>query len=213
MDPIAGIRKNYQMRSLAEADTAADPLEQFGRWWEEALASNIDEVNAMTLATADPAGKPSARIVLLKGLKREGFEFFTNYESHKALEMAANDHVALVFFWKELQRQVRIEGTVSKTTSSVSDEYFNSRPRESRIGAWSSPQSHTIPSREMLDERVTASEKRFEGKEEIPRPDFWGGYIVNPRKIEFWQGRPNRLHDRIEYVLENGGWIKKRLAP
>jgi len=213
MDPIAGIRMDYKMRSLTEADTAADPLEQFGRWWGEAIASNIDEVNAMTLATAGHAGKPSARIVLLKGVKPEGFEFFTNYESSKAVEMAANEYVALVFFWKELQRQVRIEGTVSKTAASVSDEYFNSRPRESRIGAWSSPQSHIISSREMLDERMADSKKKFEGKEDIPRPDFWGGYIVKPLKIEFWQGRPNRLHDRIEYVLENGSWIKRRLAP
>jgi pyridoxamine 5'-phosphate oxidase len=212
MNSIADIRKDYKMRSLAEADTAADPFEQFSRWWEEAVASNIEEVNAMTLATANKAGKPSARIVLLKGMNDEGFEFFTNYQSQKAKDMAENQNAALVFFWKELERQVRIEGTVSKTTAAVSDAYFGRRPHESRIGAWSSPQSEPIASREVLDGYVADTRQKFEGKE-ITRPPFWGGYIVKPVLVEFWQGRPNRLHDRIEYILENGRWVKRRLAP
>ncbi len=209
---IADIRKEYKMRSLAEADVAADPFAQFSSWWEEAIASNVEEVNAMTLATADAAGRPSARIVLLKGMNEGGFEFFTNYESHKAKEMEFNEHVALVFFWKELERQIRIEGSVSKLPEQLSDAYFLTRPESSRIGAWASPQSHTIPSREVLEEKVTEVKKRFQGKE-VSRPPFWGGYIVQPRMIEFWQGRPNRLHDRIAYVHETGGWVKKRLAP
>ena len=212
MNHIADIRKEYKMRSLAEADAAADPFEQFSSWWEDAVAANAEEVNAMTLATADAAGRPSARIVLLKGMNQGGFEFFTNYESDKAKEMAVNEHVALVFFWKELERQIRIEGIVSKLPGHVSDAYFLSRPESSRIGAWASPQSTTISSREVLEEQVSAVKKRFEGKE-VSRPPFWGGYIVKPGMIEFWQGRPNRLHDRIAYTSENGLWVKRRLAP
>ena len=209
---ISDIRKEYKMRSLPEADVAGDPFEQFSSWWEEAIASNVEEVNAMTLATADAAGRPSARIVLLKGMNEGGFEFFTNYESHKAKEMEVNEHVALVFFWKELERQVRIEGRVTKLTGQLSDAYFLSRPESSRIGAWASPQSQPIASREALEENVAAVQKQFEGKE-VSRPPFWGGYIVQPRMIEFWQGRPNRLHDRIAYASENGLWVKRRLAP
>ena len=212
MDHIADIRKDYKMRSLAENDAAANPFEQFSNWWEEAIAAKVNEVNAMTLATADAAGRPSARIVLLKGMNEGGFEFFTNYESHKAKEMAVNEQVALVFFWKELERQIRIEGTVAKLAGHLSDEYFLSRPVSSRIGAWASPQSETIESREALEEKVSAVQKTFEGKE-VSRPPFWGGYIVQPRMIEFWQGRPNRLHDRIAYVSENEQWVKRRLAP
>lgn len=212
MNSIADIRKDYKLRSFAEADAAQNPYTQFTNWFNEATASNIDEVNAMTLATADEQGKPSARIVLLKGINEKGFEFYTNYESHKAKEMAVNNKVALVFFWKELERQIRIEGTVTKAPAEMSDEYFLSRPLESRIGAWSSPQSSIIPSREILEDNVEANKKKFEN-EEITRPSFWGGYIVTPNLFEFWQGRSSRLHDRIEYIFENGGWVKRRLAP
>ena len=212
MNSIADIRKDYKLRSFLEAEAASNPFVQFTEWWNDALASNIDEVNAMTLATVNAAGKPSARIVLLKGMSEEGYEFYTNYESHKAKEMAGNSNVALVFFWKELERQIRIEGTVKKAPEDVSDIYFNSRPEESRIGAWSSPQSKIIPSRETLEKNVLDIKDKFEGKE-ITRPTFWGGYIVEPVLFEFWQGRSNRLHDRIEYVKNETGWIKRRLAP
>lgn len=212
MNNIADIRKDYRMRSFSEKDAAADPFEQFSSWWEEAVASKIEEANAMTLATADAAGKPSARIVLLKGMSENGFEFYSNYESHKAEDMVANKNVALVFFWKELERQVRIEGTVEKTSAEKSDEYFHSRPEQSRIGAWASPQSSEIASRAVLEEKVTEIQKKFEGKE-VTRPPFWGGYIVKPVRMEFWQGRPSRLHDRIEYNVANGQWKKRRLAP
>jgi len=212
MNSIADIRKDYKLRTFLEAEAAASPFVQFTEWWNDALASKIDEVNAMTLATVNAAGKPSARIVLLKGMSDEGYEFYTNYESHKANEMATNSNVALVFFWKELERQIRIEGTVKKASEDVSDIYFNSRPAESRIGAWSSPQSKIIPSREILEDNVIANKKKFEGKE-IERPPFWGGYIVDPVLFEFWQGRSSRLHDRIEYVKNENEWIKRRLAP
>jgi pyridoxamine 5'-phosphate oxidase len=212
MTPIADIRKDYKLRSLSELDIAVNPIDQFTIWWNEAIASNIDEVNAMTLATADVSGQPHARIVLLKGLSQNGFDFFTNYESSKGQEMADNNKVALVFFWKELERQIRIEGTVSKLSEAESDKYFLSRPEESRIGAWSSPQSSIIANREILAENVLQTKAKFEGKE-ILRPPFWGGYIVKPECIEFWQGRSNRLHDRIAYFLENDIWSIKRLAP
>lgn len=212
MNPIADIRKDYKLRSLSEQDVAANPIDQFTIWWNEAIASNIDEVNAMTLATADDNGCPHARIVLLKGMSENGFEFFTNYDSSKGKEMAANNKVALVFFWKELERQIRIEGTVSKLSEAESDTYFLSRPEDSRIGAWSSPQSSIIKNREILDENVLHTKATFKGKE-IIRPPFWGGYIVKPESIEFWQGRSNRLHDRIAYFLENDLWSIKRLAP
>ena len=212
MNSIADIRKDYKLRSFLESEAASNPFVQFKEWWNDAIASNIDEVNAMTLATVNAAGKPSARIVLLKGMSEEGYEFYTNYESHKAKEMAGNSNVALVFFWKELERQIRIEGTVKKAPEDVSDIYFNSRPEESRIGAWSSPQSKIIPSRETLEKNVLDIKDKFEGKE-ITRPTFWGGYIVEPVLFEFWQGRSNRLHDRIEYVKNETEWIKRRLAP
>ncbi len=212
MNTIADIRKDYKLRSFLEEDAATNPFAQFTVWWNDALASNIDEVNAMTLATVNADGKPSARIVLLKGLSEEGYEFYTNYESDKAKEISTNNNVALVFFWKELERQIRIEGTVKKTPENVSDIYFNSRPEDSRIGAWSSPQSKIIPSRDILEENVIANKAKFEGKE-ITRPEFWGGYIVEPVLFEFWQGRSNRLHDRIEYLKNEKRWIKRRLAP
>jgi pyridoxamine 5'-phosphate oxidase len=212
MNNIADIRKDYKLKSLLEGDVAIDPLVQFNQWWDEALASNIDEVNAMTLATVGSDGKPSARIVLLKGIDKNGFHFFTNYESHKAKDMDANNNVALIIFWKELERQIRIEGTVTKLTEAESDAYYFSRPIDSQIGAWSSPQSNIINSRTILEENVAAFKNKFEA-EKITRPDFWGGYAVQPTVIEFWQGRSNRLHDRLQYTKLDNDWKLERLAP
>lgn len=209
---IADIRKEYKQRSLDESDVVKDPVQQFSKWWEEAINSGIDEVNAMTLATADATGKPSARIVLLKGMDENGFVFFTNYNSHKGEDIAANPFASLVFFWKELERQVRIEGTISKVSAEESDAYFNSRPAGSRIGAWASPQSKVIASRQVIEKKVQELEKDFDGKT-IERPQHWGGYVVMPQVIEFWQGRPSRLHDRIRYTKVENGWKIERLAP
>jgi len=209
---IANIRKSYQKQHLNEDEVASNPITQFEKWWNEATASNIDEVNAMTLATCTPQGMPSARIVLLKGIHDDGFVFFTNYTSRKAEEILSNPHVALVFFWKELERQVRIEGTVEKVNDEESNTYFNSRPLESRIGAWASHQSKVIPSRKFLEDKQHAIEKEFEGRD-IPRPPFWGGFVVHPEKMEFWQGRPGRLHDRILFFKDENTWKTERLAP
>jgi pyridoxamine 5'-phosphate oxidase len=210
---IADIRKDYRLQTLDEAGVAADPIQQFGIWWQEALQSEIVEVNAMTLATANEQGVPSARIVLLKGYDERGFVFFSNYESKKAGDLQVNPMASLVFFWKELERQVRISGRVEKVTELESDQYFQSRPECSRIGAWASPQSTVISSRQVIEEKVEALQVSFEGKE-IPRPLHWGGYRVVPSNIEFWQGRSSRLHDRIQYTLQSdGNWIIERLAP
>lgn len=213
MDPkIAGIRKEYIQNTLDERSVDISPIVQFKRWFDEAIHSGVEEVNAMTLATADRLGHPSARIVLLKGVDERGFSFFTNYTSRKAQELDSNPYVALIFFWKILERQVRITGSVSKLSAAESDEYFNSRPEGSRIGAWASPQSTVINSRDILDEHVAERSAQFLGKE-IPRPDFWGGYLVSPNTIEFWQGRESRLHDRILYTKEGDKWKTARLAP
>jgi pyridoxamine 5'-phosphate oxidase len=212
MNNIADIRKDYKLKSLLEGDVATNPFVQFNQWWEEAIASNIDEVNAMTLATVGSNGKPSARIVLLKGIDKNGFHFFTNYESHKAKDMDANNNVALIIFWKELERQIRIEGTATKLKDAESDAYYFSRPIDSQIGAWSSPQSNVINSRTILEENVAAFKSKFE-TEKITRPDFWGGYAVQPTVIEFWQGRSNRLHDRLQYTKLDNDWKLERLAP
>ena len=210
---IADLRKDYQHHSLSEKDVAKHPIRQFDRWWTEAVNSKIDEVNAMTLATASSDGLPSARIVLLKGYSDEGFVFFTNYNSFKAKQLEENPRACLVFFWKELERQVRITGLIGKVSEDESDAYFNSRPESSRIGAWASPQSQVIKDRESLESREIELSVAFSGKN-IPRPLHWGGYRVKPVTIEFWQGRPSRLHDRIQYTLEdNGEWKIERLAP
>jgi pyridoxamine 5'-phosphate oxidase len=209
---IADIRKEYKLKSLLEMDVDADPIRQFKQWWNETLLSNIEEPNAMTLATANKQGKPSARIVLLKGLSNDGFVFFTNYLSRKADELKENSQTALLFFWKELERQIRIEGTVSKISEEESTEYFLSRPTLSKIGAWSSPQSTVIANRDELEKKVTKYKQQFSNGE-IPRPPHWGGYVVKPTVIEFWQGRTNRLHDRLQYTLSNQKWIIERLAP
>lgn len=209
---IADIRKDYSLLALNETDIAADPIEQFSRWWNDAVRSEILEVNAMTLATATKDGRPSARIVLLKGFDEKGFVFFTNYNSHKGSELAENPYAALTFFWKEIERQVRIEGVVEKTDAAESDAYFFSRPEGSRIGAWASPQSSIIKSRAVLEENVAKYAGEF--KNSIPRPPHWGGYRVMPLRIEFWQGRSSRLHDRISYTkTDKGSWKAERLAP
>ena len=210
---IADIRRDYSHKSLSENDADANAIKQFEKWWKEAVDSKIDEVNAMTLATASLDALPSARIVLLKGFDENGFVFFTNYESYKAQQLAENPKACPVFFWKELQRQVRITGLIQKISAKQSDEYFRSRPESSRIGALASPQSRVIESRDWLDEKFNELVNKMEGTE-ISRPPYWGGYIVKPVVIEFWQGRPSRLHDRIQYTLEeNGGWKIERLAP
>jgi len=211
-EQIAALRKDYRLKTLNEEDVAPTAIQQFSRWWEEAVASQIEEVNAMTLATATPDGVPSARIVLLKSFDETGFTFFTNYHSAKGKTLEENAKAALVFFWKELERQVRITGNVVKLNSAASDAYFNSRPAGSRIGAWASPQSQVIPSRHVLEENVEKYVAQF--KEGIPRPPHWGGYIVQPYHVEFWQGRSNRLHDRILYTLQpDNSWKRERLAP
>ncbi len=210
---IAAMRKIYQLKSLEEKDVNTDPVKQFETWWQEAIDAGTEEPNAMTLATCSASGKPSARIVLLKGVSATGFVFFTNYESRKAHEIKENSFVALVFFWKELERQIRIEGKVKKVDGKESDEYFSDRPRESQLGAWSSPQSSVINNAEFLQENMKKYYDQFHEKE-IPRPEFWGGYIVEPTVIEFWQGKPGRLHDRLKYSLnENNSWLIQRLAP
>lgn len=209
---IADIRKDYKQHSLNESDIAANPFVQFEQWWNEAIASEIDEVNAMTLATATKDGMPSARIVLLKGYDSNGFVFFTNYNSHKGQELLENPQAALVFFWKELERQVRIEGLVEKVSEAESDEYFNSRPEGSRIGAWASPQSSAINDRSIIESNVDALTKQYTGQS-IPRPAHWGGYRVKPQVIEFWQGRSSRLHDRFKFTATGDTWKRERLAP
>ena len=213
MTKIADIRKEYKLQTLNESDVANNPIQQFGKWWNEALKSEIDEINAMVLATATKDGKPSARIVLLKGYDEKGFVFYTNYDSQKGLELADNPNAGIVFFWKELQRQVRIDGIIEKVSAEESDTYFNSRPEGSRIGAWASPQSKVVATRSELENSYETYHQKFAGKN-IPRPTHWGGYRIKPIEIEFWQGRPNRLHDRILYSLkEEGSWKIERLAP
>ena len=211
MDSIAQLRKNYTFGQLSETEVSPNPLNLFQVWFDQAVKAECPEPNSMTLATADSAGNPSARIVLLKGADSAGFTFFTNYESQKGKELAARPHAALLFHWHELERQVRIKGVVERVSPAESDEYFHSRPSASRIGAWASPQSSEIPNREFLEE----AEKRFAADfgDKPPRPEHWGGYRLQPTEIEFWQGRPSRLHDRIHYQLDGAQWRITRLAP
>ena len=210
---IADIRKDYKMQSLSEADVAVTPKEQFDRWWSDAMKSDILEVNAMTLATVDKEGAPSARIVLLKGYDERGFVFFTNYNSAKGSELAHNSNACLVFFWKELERQVRITGVAEKISNEESIAYFNSRPDGSKIGAWASPQSLAVAGKAWLKETFDYYVERFKHGE-IPKPPHWGGYRVKPVKAEFWQGRPSRMHDRILYTKQpDSNWKIERLAP
>lgn len=210
---IADLRKEYASQKLLESDVVPDPIQQFEKWWQQAINSEILEANAMTLATSSRDGLPSARIVLLKGFDNNGFVFFTNYQSYKAMQLEENPKACLVFFWKELERQVRIMGLVKKSLAKDSEAYYHSRPQGSRIGAWASPQSQVIESREWLDKRYQWFTEDFKDKE-VERPPHWGGYVVQPVIIEFWQGRPGRMHDRLQYSLEdNGAWKIDRLAP
>lgn len=215
LSSIADIRRDYMLKSFDESHAAANPFDQFKEWWEEATSAEIDEVNAMTLATVDSNGKPSARIVLLKGYTHDGFIFFTNYESAKGQELAANPNAAILFFWKELERQIRIEGTVEKISEADSDAYFHSRPAGSRIGAWVSPQSKVIPGRNFLEENYQRLMLQYPDENQVPRPPHWGGYIVKPESFEFWQGRSSRLHDRLRFTKNNESsqWLRERLAP
>lgn len=209
---IADLRKEYSSETLLEKDVAPNPIQQFQKWWDQAIASELLEPNAMTLATSSFDGLPSARIVLIKDFDERGFVFYTNYESFKAMQLEENPKACLVFHWKELERQVRISGVVAKVAAEESEAYYHSRPIGSRIGAWTSPQSKVIPNREWLEEEFEKKKQEF-GEGEVPRPPHWGGYIVKPVIIEFWQGRFSRLHDRIQYTLENGEWKIERLAP
>lgn len=211
---VADLRKEYRLTSLDESEVSSNPYALFEQWFEEAVSAQLPEPNAMTLATADKSGRPSARVVLLKGFRENGFIFFTNYESRKGRELEDNPYAALVFFWMELERQVRIEGKVEKVSFEESEAYFHRRPRESQIGAWTSPQSKTISGRAYLEERYRSCEQHFASTAVIPLPEIWGGYLLKPSAIEFWQGRPSRLHDRLRYVyLDDGGWHIERLAP
>ena len=198
--------------TLAETDAGPDPLVLFGRWYEAAIESGTPLPEAMTLATASPDGRPSARMVLLKGFGDDGFVFYTNYSSRKAEELDANPRAALAFHWPSLERQVRIEGRVERTSEEDAAAYFSTRPRDSRIGAWASPQSRTVASRSELEEMARRADREFRGGE-VPLPPFWGGYRVIPDAIEFWQGRPGRLHDRLLYERRTDGWKRTRLAP
>jgi pyridoxamine 5'-phosphate oxidase len=210
---IPEIRKEYTWSGLSEADVDADPVRQFETWLKQAVAASLPEPNAMTLSTATPDGQPSARMVLLKGFAASGFTFFTNYESRKSRELTANPRAALLFFWPELQRQIRIEGTVERVSEAESDDYFRSRPLGSRLGAWASAQSEVIAGRAVLEERVREIIQRFPDGE-VPCPPNWGGYRVYPLTIEFWQGRPDRLHDRLRYQrVHPAGWRIERLSP
>jgi pyridoxamine 5'-phosphate oxidase len=210
---IAALRKEYTLNALTEKDVEATPIDQFTRWWNQALESNIDEVNAMTLSTLNEELNPESRIVLLKGYSPKGFVFFTNYQSDKGAQLQHNGNCSLLFFWKELERQVRIRGKAEKISETDSDAYFNSRPEGSKIGAWASPQSKVVESQQWLHQNFEKIKSLYTNSP-IPRPPHWGGFIVIPECVEFWQGRPSRMHDRIRYsLLQNDAWKIERLAP
>jgi pyridoxamine 5'-phosphate oxidase len=211
---IAELRRDYRRAALTEKDVDPDAMRQFERWLDEAIAAALPEPTAMALATVDTSGRPDARIVLLKGADERGFVFFTNYESRKGAELALHPTASLLFHWVELERQVRVEGTVSKVGAEESDRYFATRPRDARLGAWASPQSRVIADRAWLERELAAARERFAGVgENVPRPPHWGGYRVAPDAIEFWQGRESRLHDRLRYRREASLWRIERLAP
>ncbi len=210
---IAALREDYRAKTLEITDVQANPIQQFNEWLQEALDSQIKEANAMTIATVDAQGKPAARIVLLKGFDENGFIFYTNYDSRKGQELAANPNIAVVFFWKDLERQIRIEGIVEKVAPEISLNYFHSRPKGSQIGAWASPQSQVIPDRSILEQNVIDLRKKYRDVDKLPIPAHWGGYQIKPTFLEFWQGRSSRLHDRISYTLIENEWKIERLAP
>lgn len=213
MQELSDIRNDYTKATLDISTVNTDPLLQFEAWMKDALASNVIEATAMTLATINEQGRPTSRIVLLKGIEAGEFQFYTNYQSKKGKELESNQSCALTFFWPELERQVRVEGTAIRLDANASAVYFQSRPKSSQIGAWASPQSSIIENREILVERVKQLEKKFENVNTLPKPHQWGGFGVSPFLIEFWQGRASRLHDRIEYTLIDGKWQMHRLAP
>ncbi len=213
MDPkLAAMREDYRLNGLSETDLAPDPISQFQRWFDDAVLGNVHEPNGMTLATTDQEGQPSARIVLLKMVDQRGLAFFTNKESRKGLDLGSNPKAALTFWWGPLERQVRFEGTISAVSAEETDAYYQSRPLGSRIGAWASPQSQVIKSRDVLEASERDYLEKF-GEGDIPRPPFWGGYRLAPARAEFWQGRGNRLHDRLCYQYIDGAWLIERLAP
>jgi len=209
---LQNLRQDYKSATLDESEVDNNPIIQFKKWFDDAVDAQVYEPNVMTLATVDKAGRPDARIVLLKGVDEDGFRFFTNYLSAKGKELKRNPYAALVFFWPDLERQVRIEGTVTKLDKETSEEYFFTRPKASQIGAVASPQSQIIPNRAFLEEKFEELSSKSEDRE-IAKPAHWGGYIVKPTRIEFWQGRRSRLHDRINFELVKGSWVKTRLAP
>ena len=212
-EELQNLRQEYSAASLSELSINNDPLKQFESWFNEAMQAQIPEPNAMTLATATNDGRPSARIVLLKGFDERGFAFYTNYLSRKGKEIAKNPYAAITFFWGELERQVRIEGIIEKLSKEESEKYFSSRPKKSQLGALASPQSQEITGREVLEEKMNLLEAEYADKD-VPKPSYWGGYVLKPRMIEFWQGRRSRLHDRVLYKkIDNKNWKKVRLAP
>lgn len=209
---MQSLRQEYKASTLSIDDVSPDPITQFGIWFNAAERAGIHEPNAMTLATAGYDGRPSARIVLLKGVDRNGFVFYTNYESRKGQDLSESPFAALVFFWPDLERQIRVEGAISRISGEQSDAYFHARPRGSQLGALASPQSSVVSSREELEEKLAGLQDTYANRE-ITRPDNWGGYVLQPDYVEFWQGRPNRLHDRIRYRFSAGSWVVERLAP
>jgi len=209
---LNSIRHDFAKQTLDELDVIDNPIDQFAKWFEEAVGAQVIDPNAMTLCSATKEGKPSARIVLLRNFSENGFVYYSNYYSRKGSEIEENPNCALLFFWPELERQIRIEGVVQKQTPEESDLYFNSRPRESKLGAWTSEQSKKIINREVLNKEYEKISLQYPD-ENVPRPPHWGGYLLKPSTIEFWQGRPNRLHDRILYTFENNNWKIERLAP
>ena len=210
---IADLRRIYALAAFSEQDAAADPFEQFGQWFDEVINAQLHEPNAMTLATADATGRPSARTVLLKGFDSHGFVFYTNYNSRKGQDLSANPYASLLFWWGELERQVRIEGPVEKVSEGESEAYFQSRPRDSQLGAWASPQSQVIVDRSVIEKTMADLQATYADQPALPLPPHWGGYRVRPDRFEFWQGRENRLHDRIRYTPLGDGWVLDRLAP
>jgi pyridoxamine 5'-phosphate oxidase len=209
---LADVRREYTFTGLRRADLDPDPIAQFKKWFQQAVAAGLREPNAMTLATADAQGRPSARIVLLKDIGEKGFTFFTNYDSRKGSELAANPRASLVLFWSELERQVCIAGSVTKVSRAESKKYFDSRPKGSRLAAWVSSQSETITDRSVLEQKLAALESKYPG-DDVPLPPYWGGFRLAPERIEFWQGRPNRLHDRFQYLRDSRDWKIERLSP